>query len=377
MKTIFAIFGLVLSLMLLVGCGDKFDKTPTGKELKQLSMNMKDVDPTVRAYAIKKIGEKGVALKGTEAISKVLNLLIPALKDEDASVCRYAAAALEEIGDKRAVGALKKYRDGLRKGLLTKMVLIPAGEFQMGDNFNEGDGNECPVHTVYLNAFYIDKYEVTNAQYADFLNAYGKNIDAAGHELLDIDSDTCLIEKVGKNIYQPKAGYENHPVIKVSWYGAAAYAQFCGKRLPTEAQWEKAARGGLVGKRYPWGDEITHDDANYDGTGGRDKWERTSPVGSFSPNGYGLYDVAGNVWEWCADEDDSGYYSRSPENNPKGPGVVVTFRNDDFTNVTSRRVLRGGGWLHVTYLLRCAFRNCIFNLTDTGVNLGFRCSQDQ
>ena len=258
------------------------------------------------------------------------------------------------------------------------MVLIPAGEFEMGDHFNEGYDDERPVHTVYTDAFYIDKYEVTNAQYAEFLNAYGKNVDAAGHQLLDIDDSGCLIEKTG-NIYKPKAGYENHPVVEVSWYGAAAYAQFYGERLPTEAEWEKAARGGLVGKRYPWGDDISHDDANYLATGGRDKWRGTSPVGSFPPNGYGLYDMAGNVWEWCADEYelsyDDGYYSRSPKNNPKGPGTVVTFKIDDFTNVTSRRVLRGGSWYINTHNLRCASRN-YYAPTVTNLSNGFRCSQD-
>jgi formylglycine-generating enzyme required for sulfatase activity len=251
------------------------------------------------------------------------------------------------------------------------MVLIPAGEFSMGDHFNEGMIDEKPVHTVYLDDFYIDAYEVTNAQYAQFLNRYGKNTDAAGHELLEIGS----IEKVG-NTYKPKLGYENHPVTYVSWYGAAAYAQFYGKRLPTEAEWEKAARGGLVGKRYPWGDNITHDDANYDGTGGKDKWNETSPVGSFAPNGYGLYDMAGNVWEWCADEYDSGYYSKSPRNNPKGPGVVITFKNNDFTNVNTRRVLRGGTWDNYPLYLRCAIRR-LNEPTYTNFSLGFRCSQDQ
>jgi formylglycine-generating enzyme required for sulfatase activity len=256
------------------------------------------------------------------------------------------------------------------------MVLIPAGEFSMGDHFNEGDSDEKPVHTVYLDAFYIDVCEVTNAQYAKFLNEYGKNIDAVGHELLDIDDTGCLIEKVG-NTYKPKAGYENHPVIYVSWYGAAAYAQFYGKRLPTEAEWEKAARGGLVGKRYPWGDDITHDNANYSGTGGNDKWDRTSPVGSFAPYGYyGLYDMAGNVWEWCADEFDSGYYSKSPKNNPKGPGIAITFKNNDFTNVSTGRVLRGGPWHDNPYNLRCANRNYDVP-TGTVIGIGFRCSQDR
>ena len=246
----------------------------------------------------------------------------------------------------------------------------------MGDHSGEGRVDERHVHTVYLDAFYIDKYEVTNAQYAEFLNAYGKNVDAAGHELLEINSSWCLIEKVG-NTYKPKAGYENHPVIYVSWYGAAAYAQFYGKRLPTEAEWEKAARGGLPGKRYPWGDDISHDDANYFGIGGRDKWDRTSPVGSFPPNGYDLYDVAGNVWEWCADEYGGYYYSKSPKNNPRGPGVAVTFKNDDFTNVKSRRVLRGGSWYYAPAFppnyFRCANR---FNNVPTNTHYlyGFRCS---
>ena len=253
-----------------------------------------------------------------------------------------------------------------------EMALIPAGEFLMGSN--DGDSDEKPVHTVYLDAYYIDAYEVTNAQYAKFLNEYGKNEDAAGHELLDIASGDCLIEKVG-NTYKPKAGYENHPVIEVSWYGAAAYAQFYGKRLPTEAEWEKSARGGLVGKKYPWGDNITHDDANYWETGGVDKWDRTSPVGSFAPNGYGLYDMAGNVWEWCADEYDSGYYSKSPKNNPKGPGVAITFKNNDFTNVTTTRVLRGGSWYYLTFILRCAYRsNVVPSLSN--FLIGFRCAQD-
>ena len=155
-----------------------------------------------------------------------------------------------------------------------KMRLIPTGEFSMGDHHDVGDNDEKPVHTVYLDAYYIDETEVTNEQYCAFLNDYGKNQDTAGHELLDIDDEDCLIEKVG-DTYEPKSGYEEHPVIQVSWHGAAAYAQWVGARLPTEAEWEKAARGGLVGKKYPWGDDITHDDANYGGTGGRDIWNGT------------------------------------------------------------------------------------------------------
>jgi formylglycine-generating enzyme required for sulfatase activity len=241
------------------------------------------------------------------------------------------------------------------------MVLIPAGEFQMGDPFNEGDSDERPVHTVYLDAFYIDKYPVTNELYARFLNDIGRNEDEEGHELLDIDSSGCLIEYVDGR-YRPKEGYERHPVVMVSWYGAVAYARWAGKRLPTEAEWEKAARGGLVGKRYPWGDEISHDMANYKGVGGRDRWERTSPVGSFPPNGYGLYDMAGNVWEWCADPYDKSYYSRSPQRNPKGGSGEYC-------------VVRGGSWYSNPNGLRAAYR-VYYDPRSTKGNLGFRCAQD-
>jgi len=259
------------------------------------------------------------------------------------------------------------------KPLELGMVKIPAGEFLMGSNevaHFRGD-DEKPVHTVYLDEFYMDKCEVTNEQYARFLNAIGQNEDVAGHELLELDSVYCLIEKVGYT-YRPKLGFENHPVIEVSWYGAAAYAQWAGKRLPTEAQWEKAARGGLVGKKYPWGDTLTHDDANYQRTGGRDKWDGTAPVRRFPPNGYSLYDMAGNVREWCADEYDSGYYSKSPKNNPTGPGTFVLFVDNDFTSVKTGRVCRGGSWAIIPYNLRCAYRYWGFP-TGSNFGLGFRC----
>jgi len=238
---------------------------------------------------------------------------------------------------------------------LTEMVLIPAGEFSMGDHHGDLHDGCRPVHTVYLDEFYIDKYEVTVGQYKKF-------IEATGHRAPNWDSVSQ---------YSPT---DQHPIISVSWHDAAAYAQWAGKRLPTEAQWEKAARGGLVGKKYPWGDEIiTHDDANYSGTGGKDKWDRsTAPVGSFPPNGYDLYDMAGNVYEWCADEYSGNYYGNSPEDNPTGPGEPVLFVNDDLTSVTTPRVVRGGSWYFYNYHLRCAYRNNV-GPTYSYYIFGFRC----
>jgi formylglycine-generating enzyme required for sulfatase activity len=187
------------------------------------------------------------------------------------------------------------------------------------------------------------------------MNDYGKNVDSAGHKLLDIDSTWCRIEKLG-NTYKPKSGYEKHPVICVSWYGATAYAQWAGARLPTEAQWEKAARGGLVGKTYPWGDEIPDlSKANY----GRNEGG-TTPVGKYLPNEYGLYDMAGNVWEWCLDAYEKDYYSRSQKRNPV---------DNYFTDV----VIRGGSWLSLSHdFIRVANRNKL-NPIIFAHYLGFRC----
>jgi len=223
------------------------------------------------------------------------------------------------------------------------MVLIPAGEFSMGDHHDVGDSDEKPVHTVYADAFYMDAYEVTNAQYEQFM-------DATGHKAPTYWND-------------PDFNQPNYPVVGVSWHDAVAYAEWVGKRLPTEAEWEKAARGGLVGNMYPNGNSITHDDANYWEKGGRDIWTYTSPVGSFPPNGYGLYDMAGNVYDWCSDWYGSNYYSVSPPNNPKGPDTGTL------------RVLRGGSWSYITFYLRCAYRHCN-GPTTTDSYVGFRCAQD-
>ena len=262
---------------------------------------------------------------------------------------------------------------------MADMVLIPAGEFSMGDYHDTRRENEKPVHTVYLDEFYIDKYEVTNAQYAEFLNEYGKDTDAAGHRLAEIGSSRSVkIERVG-NAYEAESRYAEHPVRRVTWYGAAAYAQFHGKRLPTEAEWEKAARGGLIGKMYSWGDELSHSYGNYLLTGEIDHWITTAPVGKFPPNGYGLYDTTGNVLEWCADEYSKYYYIESPGYNPAGPGKAVLFVNDDFayTDEDIWRSIRGGSYIDDESFgnyLRIASRGD-GRAEDTFMHVGFRCAR--
>ena len=243
------------------------------------------------------------------------------------------------------------------------MILIPAGEFQMGSNENT---DEKPVHTVYIDAFYIDKYEVTNAQYKAFIDANPQwRTDQIPTEY---HNGSYLKHWNGNNYPNGKA---NHPVTYVSWYGAMAYAQWKGKRLPTEAEWEKAARGGKSGLKYPWGNTISKGQANYGNHVGD-----TTAVGNYAANAYGLSDMAGNVLEWCLDAYYGDFYSASPRRNPLG-GVNTIENADliisDFTNVTTSRVARGGAWYNPEIQnIRVAYRNRV-PPTLTNIALGFRC----
>lgn len=251
----------------------------------------------------------------------------------------------------------------------SEMVLIPSGSYLMGstqaqttalidkDNRLSEDffETEHPQHPVSLPAFYIDRYPVTNVQYAAFIAATGHPTPKYWTNAPQMGADEPF--PIG-------AKHGTYPVIGVSYADALAYCEWAGKRLPTEAEWEKAARGGLINRNYPWGNESSRNHANTVGILGKDKWFWTSPVGSFTPNGYGLYDMAGNVFEWCADWYAPNYYQHSEVENPQGPETGQT------------RVLRGGSWSNNVfgiYQMRCAYR---FHARPETRNLtiGFRCA---
>lgn len=241
----------------------------------------------------------------------------------------------------------------------TDMVRIPAGSFMMGDN-NSSYDDEKPEHQVTVDAFYLDIYEVTVKKFKDFVEATRYKTDAEKNN----DDKNWQHDANGEII-----GNEgmNHPVVRVSWNDAQAYAKWAKKRLPTEAEWEYAARGdftGVAGKskyEYPWGNEASHERANYSGKEGKDQWDRTSPVGVFPSNGVGLYDMAGNVWELC-----SSLYKPYPYKRDDG--------RENLT-VSDQRVLRGGSWPDLPGDLRCAGRGRL-SPTYRLDNFGFRCAQD-
>lgn len=235
------------------------------------------------------------------------------------------------------------------------MVLVPAGEFLMG---SKGlSGIEEPIHQVYLDSFYIDKFEVTFEQYARFLNEEGNQFEGLANWIEANDPDLHVHEIEG--VWQVDPGFENFPMNEMTWYGARAYCAWRDARLPTEAEWEKAARG-TDGRLYPWGDEADCSKANFKGcnTG-------AVPVDAY-PEGvspYGAFNMAGNIMEWVNDWFDETYYANSPYENPPGP-----------ENGT-HRVFRGGAFINGAHHIRTTYRWPKLPVL-TYVATGFRCARD-
>jgi formylglycine-generating enzyme required for sulfatase activity len=217
-------------------------------------------------------------------------------------------------------------------------VLIPGGELLMGADVED---DHRPVHAVQVSSFVLDRHEVTNAQYARFC----------------AETERDLPQFWGLDRFSSGEVFPHHPVVGVTWHDAQAYCEWRGMRLPTEAEWEYAARGGLPGRKFPWGDEITPEKARYNPSDG------PLPVKTFEANGYGLYDMAGNVGEWVADWYDPGYYADSPEHDPRGP------------EKGKYKAVRGGGWHAGPYCNR-VYRRLGLLAYWKDINVGFRCAAD-
>ncbi len=235
------------------------------------------------------------------------------------------------------------------------MIVVPAGSFPMGvpDGDRDGGRDEYPRHEVFVDRFAIDKYEVTNGLYLTF-------VKSTGHRVPQNPKNPT------RNLWQGDSitdSLVDRPVINVDWFDAAAYCKWAGKRLPREAEWEKAAKG-TSDRRFPWGNvEPTAKYLNYN-----QRWigEKTlMPVGSYEAgkSPFGVYDMAGNVWEWVNDWYDAQYYEKSPQKNPQGPEAGV------------KKVIRGAGWQNETPTVRI-FTRVESDPTIRNESTGFRCAAD-
>ena len=234
------------------------------------------------------------------------------------------------------------------------LARIPAGEFLMGAA--DANEDERPVRSVYVSEFFIGTSPVTQDEYASFVRAAGYPPPAVRALPLVASGgrDELFTELAAPYVWnnQPPPGYGSHPVVLVRYDDALAYCRWLSAalgrvaRLPTEAEWEKAARGGIEARRYPWGDEIDPSRCNFLVDPSAKHLQGTRPTATYSPNAYGLYDMCGNVWEWVADWYGADYYSRGEARDPRGP------------ESGNLRIVRGGSWVNDDVsMLRCAYRH--------------------
>ncbi len=360
--------------------------------------------------------QSGAASKPGKATAKIVKpaVLKKAICCESNIPARFGNVKLEQPQDVQARALVNH----------SSMVWIDGGTYAMGGDNREASADEYPKHQVTVNGFWMDATEVTNAQFAEFVKATGyittaeKKPDWNGLKKqlppgMPKPPDSVLV--AASLVFKPTAnevdlndysqwwtwqkgadwrhpqgpassikGKGNYPVTQLSWYDAQAYCKWAGKRLPTEAEWEWAARGGQANKIYPWGNEpVTDGPAKANIWEGnfpykntlRDKFYRAAPVKSFKPNGYGLYDMAGNVWEWCHDYYNETYYQHSPIKNPQGPNRSY----DSQEPQAVKRVIRGGSFLcNNSYCSGFRVARRMKSTEDSGMeHLGFRCVQDK
>jgi sulfatase modifying factor 1 len=305
--------------------------------------------------------------------------------------------------DKHEKGQKEQAFSRIYSGATDHMSLIPGGSFLMGteDTIGYPDDGEGPIRAVTLNPFYIDQYSVSVSDFSTFIDATEYKTEAekfgnshvfhallsdSAKRTLDMQRRTVLglewwYDVEGADWAHPfgpesnTEGLENHPVTHISYYDALAYCSWVGKRLPTEAEFEKAARGGLEQKRFVWGDELLPDGQHrcniFQGkfpsyNSAEDGFVGTAPLDTFEPNGYGLYHMAGNIWEWIYDWWSPDFHLTGPRDNPLGP------------DSGERRLNRGGSYLcHDSYCNRYRVAARTSNTPDSSTgNLGFRCVRD-
>ena len=249
------------------------------------------------------------------------------------------------------------------------LARIPAGEFLMGAADAEED--ERPIHRVYVEEFFIGRCAVTDEEYARFVRATGYPPPAVRTlPLVAGGAPEGLFQELAApyewDAGEPPHGHTNHPVVLVRYDDCAAYCRWLSDeigrvvRLPTEAEWEKAACGGVDGRRYPWGDDIDAAKGNFLADGAVKAERGTRPVGTYPPNDHGLFEMAGNVWEWVADWYAADYYATGPARDPQGPSSGVM------------RIVRGGSWVNEdAKMLRCAYRHKVPDDTYAH-SIGFR-----
>lgn len=246
-------------------------------------------------------------------------------------------------------------------------VWVPPGSYWMGCSLDDDqcDAIEAPRHKVTITkGFWMGRVEVPFQSYQRFAKSTRRKMppppSATPFGELTKKKPRGWSRAIANAFTSGPGKKEDRPIVAVTFADAGAYCEFAGGRLPTEAEWEYAARGGKDGLLYPWGNELSHDHANYGNVAGRDQWRYAAPGGSFDPNPWGLYDMAGNVWEWCSDWADGNYYLKSPKKDPPGPPSG------------DARIIRGGSWGFGPRYLRVSAR-AMADPGSRGDGVGFRC----